>query len=149
MKTFKGNILSDIVLNQADAICIPTNGKTKKNGAAVMGAGLAKQARNKWPGIDIQLGHYLENLGNIVCGLLKDGECWIVSFPTKNDWKDSASLELIEKSAVLLEDLANQFKWNTIFLPPVGCGLGGLSFDAVKPVLEKHLDDRFYIINFT
>lgn len=151
MKTHKGNILSDVILDQADAICIPTNGIVKKNGSAVMGAGLAKQAKNKWPGIDVQLGHYLSNLGNMVCGLLKipDKDCWVISFPTKNHWKDPADLELIKQSCEQLGVLADTFKWEYVFLPPVGCGLGGLSIDVVKPALEELLDDRFYLINFT
>jgi hypothetical protein len=113
-----------------------------------MGAGLAKQAVLKWPGIDAQLGHYLTEVGNIVCGLLKEGNCWVMSFPTKNNWKDKSNLELIKNSAQRLAEMADELEWKKVFIPPVGCGLGGLSLDVVQPVLEQYLDDRFYIINF-
>lgn len=148
MKTLNGNILSDEILEQADAICITTNGVIKKDGTAVMGAGLAKQALNKWPLLGRLLGIHIRMNGNTLSPLLVHEECWLVSFPTKNDWKDPSSIELITESAISLLEFTERFQWNNVFLPPAGCGLGGLSIDVVKPILEDILDDRFTMINF-
>jgi hypothetical protein len=148
MKHEKGDILSDKVLSTANAICITTNGITKNNGHAVMGAGLAKQAALKWPNLPIDLGYCLRNYGNNVYLIGREKDCHILSFPTKIHWKNASSLNLIESSARELAKLANAWKWSKVFLPPVGCGLGGLLMKDVKPVLEKYLDDRFIIINF-
>jgi hypothetical protein len=48
---------------RADAICITTNGWTKKDGSCVMGRGCADQAKKLWPGIEFTLGEAL-SLGN-------------------------------------------------------------------------------------
>lgn len=41
-------------------LCITTNGYIKKNGCAVMGAGVAKQARDRFDGLDRLLGEKLK-----------------------------------------------------------------------------------------
>jgi hypothetical protein len=148
VKTLNGNILSDEILEQADAICIPTNGVIKKDKTAVMGAGLAKQALIKWPLLGKLLGLHLRMNGNTLVPLLASGDCWILNFPTKTNWKDPSSLVLIKESAQSLLEYTDRFEWSNVFLPPVGCGLGGLSIDVVKPLLDELLDDRFTLINF-
>lgn len=45
---------------KADAICITTNGWTKRNGSCVMGRGCADNARKRWPGIEYALGDALK-----------------------------------------------------------------------------------------
>ena len=55
-----------------DAICIPTNGIVLDSGAAVMGKGLALQAKERWPGIDFILGRSIQQVGNIVQVLTGD-----------------------------------------------------------------------------
>ncbi len=46
------------------AICLTTNGWTKKDGSCVMGRGCAGQARERWPGIEFSLGEALKG-GNV------------------------------------------------------------------------------------
>ena len=43
-----GDMFSNLVSSRADAVCITTNSKLKSNGRAVMGAGVAKIARDKY-----------------------------------------------------------------------------------------------------
>ena len=62
----KGNILE----MDCDAVCITTNGFVKSNGAAVMGAGIAKQMRMVVPGLDKVLGLKIAQEGNNVHALL-------------------------------------------------------------------------------
>lgn len=74
------------------AICIPTNGSLTRSGEAVMGAGVAKQAKERFPEVPKRLGLFLsmnaERFGKT------DEELWnipyliwhepmIFSFPTK------------------------------------------------------------------
>lgn len=66
MKLIKEDIFS---LEEVDAICLTTNGFVKRSGAAVMGAGVAKQAKERWRWIDYTLGENIELFGNTL-GLL-------------------------------------------------------------------------------
>jgi hypothetical protein len=150
----------DVVANIWDVgvgnvVCIPTNGIVKRDGALVMGAGLAQQAANKFPGIASKLGRMVKAEGNIVhfAGDWKATN-WqepyrVVSFPTKDHFKDPSSLDLIAKSAEQLVALAdlNRYEpgWQKIFLPKVGAGLGRLPWRDVRGLLAKLLDDRFYV----
>jgi hypothetical protein len=59
-------VSGDLFSVGADAICIPTNGFIKANGAAVMGRGIAKSAANIWPGTSMIVGSILKVWGNHV-----------------------------------------------------------------------------------
>jgi hypothetical protein len=65
-------------IEDADAICITTNGFVKRSGAAVMGAGVAKQAKERWRWIDYTLGETIELLGNTATLLTVEREGVIV-----------------------------------------------------------------------
>lgn len=141
--------LREIFGNLWDADCtvrvIPVNGFVKKSGLAVMGAGLARQAAQRYPNLPEVLGRCISNSGNHVHMLRHD----LVAFPTKNDWQDPADLMLIERSAEELLKLATLQQFKLVALPRVGCGLGGLRWGQVKPILERVLgeDKRFVIVD--
>lgn len=129
------------------ALVIPTNGMTKYDGSAVMGAGLAKQATMFYPRIAQGLGTRLREHGNHVF--------WfptyrVLTFPTKHDWREKASSKLIKQSAeeVLAwwESEQRPPGVTTIVVPRVGCGLGGLDWYDVRDVLNEvwrpHFRDR-------
>lgn len=144
MKEQMGNIWDFSV----DAICITTNGivsdYTQKK--LIMGAGIAKEAKDKFLGIDSLLGKYVNEWGNR-CFYIKKFK--IISFPTKHHYKDDSDLNLIEKSCKELIEICDKFKLNKVSLPKVGCGLGNLNYELqVKPILEKYLDDRFTVFSF-
>lgn len=132
-------------------VCVPTNGIVKANGHAVMGAGMAKQANEMFPSLNLskKLGDYLKKYGNRVFLLGHTENFVIVNFPTKHHWKDKADLELIKKSANELFTLCEKFKIWDCHIPRVGCGLGGLNdkdvLEALKPILSKESDTCFYL----
>jgi len=146
-------IRGDIFELQADAIGITTNGIVRKNGNAIMGAGVAKAANDRYPGIDQRLGKYLRQYGNRVFILHRastspweDEPRELFSFPTKEHWRHPSSLELIERSAKQLVDLADKRDWQQVILPQPGCGLGGLDWQQqVRPLLAEIWDQRFII----
>lgn len=134
----------------SEAICITTNGIVKRDGHAVMGAGIAKQANILFH-CSRDLGNLLRACGNHAFHLgLKYayGHMYhVFSFPTKHNWRDNSNLDLIRQSAEELVELCNQHRITTCYLPPAGCGLGSLDWETqVKPVLAPILDDRFIII---
>ena len=59
-------ITGDLLYLDVDAVCITTNGFRRENGHAVWGAGLAKQARDRWPDIEAVAGVALGQYGNHV-----------------------------------------------------------------------------------
>ena len=141
----KTKFTRNIFMEKAHAICITTNGIVKNNGEAVMGAGIAKQANQRYM-LAPRLGQKLKLYGNHCYDMgIYDGKA-IVTFPTKNHWKDNSSIELIEQSCRELVAMADKNAWTSVMLPPIGCGLGGLDFETqVRPVIENILDDRFTI----
>ena len=131
---------------QYDAIFVTTNGVITRTQALVMGAGVAKQFKLKYPGIEYNLGKKVKTYGNIPF-LIYNKKQAIVSFPTKDNWKDKSDLKLIEKSAKALVKIASSRYWTKVALPAPGVGKGGLSWkNQVQPLLEKILDDRFIIL---
>jgi O-acetyl-ADP-ribose deacetylase (regulator of RNase III) len=134
----------------ADAICVTTNSVVKSNGEAVMGKGIALQAAQYYPMLPVYVGNCLKTFGNKVFmfPLTSDvvtGEPFIVTFPTKLDWRAPSLIGLIAKSAEELVVLADQHGWNRVALTRVGCGNGNLKWADVKPVIEKYFDDRFEV----
>lgn len=155
MKELTGNIWEQTT---ADAICITTNGTVKCDSRAVMGAGIAKQAAERYPDLPLILGDHLRKIGNHV-NVMKfitrpsDNECkcpaitYLVAFPVKDVWYNKADLKLIEQSCEELVRMADRTGWTNIVLPRPGCANGKLEWKDVKPVCEKHFDDRFTIVD--
>ena len=132
--------------SEFDAICVTTNGVITKTQALVMGAGVAKQFKIKYPGIEYELGKKVKTYGNIPFLIYKKNQP-IISFPTKHNWKDKSDLKLIEESAKALVKIATSRYWTKVALPAPGVGKGGLSWkNQVQPLLTKILDDRFVIL---
>lgn len=115
---------------------VPTNGYVKNDKSAVMGKGLALDARVLQKGVDRILGDYILGYGNR-CYLLPGN---LVSFPTKTHWKERSDLGLIQRSATQLRDLWTYLGGTRrLFVPHVGCGNGGLSWFTVRPLIETAL----------
>lgn len=138
-----------------DAVVVTTNGVLKKDGKAVMGAGIAKSARDAFIGIDVKLGQMLRAYGNHTAHLGKynynymgsDIPMHILTMPTKHHWKDNSDINLIKRSAEELMILANIIGLKTIYMPAPGCNNGHLDWETqVKPILEPILDDRFIVV---
>jgi hypothetical protein len=126
-------------------IVIPTNGAVKKNREAVMGAGLALQAKQRFPRMPSELGMSLKECGNKIVTF---HIYHLLTFPVKYNWWERADLFLIEKSVKELRKILDEEDCGIItpvYLPRVGCGNGKLDWKDVKPILEKYLDKRFII----
>lgn len=134
-------------------ICITTNGKVVK-GRNVMGRGCAKEARDRFRGIDTIIGTFVTRFGNrcfkLAMGSQADGsDRWhLVTFPTKHDDpQEESDPMLIAESAEQLVDMADKFGWTEVVVPRPGCGNGGLDWVDVRELLVDVLDDRFVIVD--
>lgn len=133
------------------ALCVTTNGMIKKNGEAVMGAGIAKAVCQRYGNqVAITLAKKLKEKGNHTHALgyckNKNGKYLLFSFPTKHDWKDQSDINLIIQSANELVQLCNNMGIKSCFLPRPGCSNGKLNWDTVKTSIAPILDDRFIIV---
>ena len=129
-----GNIFE----SEAQAIVNPTNC------LGPMGAGLAKQFSRRYPANTAQ---YRRECAQ---GLIKPGRLnwfktgretpeWIVNFPTKNDYRRPSRLEYIQEGLDTLAEELTKRAITSIAIPPLGCGLGGLRWNAVRAEMETRL----------
>jgi len=127
-------------------IIITVNGDTRKDGACVMGRGIAKQTAIRFPKFPYILGAAIRKEGN---NLFVFGNFKIITLPVKHHWKEQADLELIERSLKQLVHWANTpWKHGRFYLTRAGCGNGRLDWlTEVKPLFKKYLDDRFVVVN--
>lgn len=123
--------------------CVTTNGSLKRNGDLVMGAGLALQAAKRFPGLPSRLGYLVKMFGN-KSYILDDLK--IISLPTKEHWKDKSDLKFVINSVKYMKYLVDAAGITKVASVKPGSGLGGLSWDDLKPHLDSILDDRFTIV---
>ena len=143
MQEIEGDVWS--FWEQGAWVVITTNGTLNSKGQAVMGRGVAQEAKRRIPLLPQMLGHDLTLSGVRVVPF---SVVRIVCFPVKYDWRQPATLDRIRHSA---RALATWVNW-LVVAPPVymvrpGCGAGGLRWEDVRPVIAPCLDDRFIIVN--
>jgi O-acetyl-ADP-ribose deacetylase (regulator of RNase III) len=135
-----GDILND---TRASYIVNPVNC------VGVMGAGLALAYKKKFG--DEYFRAYVKDcaLGNLVPGTattwwtdrrLPDGSLQrVINFPTKRHWRDRSNVTDIANSCRFIHReilLPGQ----SIALPMLGCGLGGLQWTDVRPAIIEAFD---------
>lgn len=132
------------VRDQGFCIGVPTNGKCRWAGRAIMGPGVALAAARRFPNLPILLGAKLRASGNHAYYW---HECRLVTLPTKESWTQPSTLGLIARTAREAVHLADHNRLTTIYCPRLGCGLGGLAWKDVASVLTSLWDDRFIIVH--
>ena len=133
----------DLWTIDADARCVTTNSEIKRDGRLVMGAGVAKQAIKRYPDLDARIASLIKVFGNLPFYFADLG---IISFPTKNDWRDPSDIDLIRNSAEHAKWIADAHGLKRIVLTRPGCGCGGLYWPHVREVIAPILDNRFTVI---
>lgn len=139
----------------ADLHVITTNGNINRQGRAVMGRGVAAQAKSMFVGVDRRLAELLQASGNHVhylgLWLTRDATTGyrLLSFPVKRCWYEDADLDLIRQSVEELRSYVKQrygsLRDLRVVLPRPGCGNGRLRWEDVRPIVSD-LDDRFVVV---
>ncbi|MBN2528845.1 MAG: macro domain-containing protein [Deltaproteobacteria bacterium] len=62
---------------------------------------------------------------------------YVINFPTKRHWKGKSRLEDVKAGLTALVAEVQTLGIRSIAIPPLGCGLGGLSWREVKPLIEQ------------
>jgi hypothetical protein len=65
----------------------------------------------------------------------------IINFPTKAHWKGDSKYEYISSGLEALKIAIRENNINSIAIPPLGCGNGGLDWNLVKPMIQEALQD--------
>ncbi len=136
-------------------VCITTNNFVKRNGEAVMGRGVARQAAFRFPGLARELGERILVRGCTGNGKHSLDEASVkvftskrlVAFPVKFAWWEEADIGLIKHSAIqLVEEVLPAIEVDRIYLPRPGCGNGKLKWAGVKKELDGILDERVIVV---
>lgn len=123
-------------------VVIPTNQQTRHDGTAVMGVGLARQAADRFPGLDEDYGIALKRGDVCVAYAARRLLC----VPTKRHWKDKSHLADIGHVVGRLRQWAKRNTPDTVAVPALGCGYGGLAWDDVEPLLDTLPQPPFVVL---
>ena len=135
MEYIKGNLLDA----QSQALV------NTVNTVGVMGKGIALQFKESFPmnfriyvaarkKKELQPGKLL-----VVKEQTLRGEKIIINFPTKTEWYMKSRYEYIEEGLKELVKVIQEYEIESIAIPPLGCGNGGLQWEKVKTLIEKYL----------
>lgn len=128
------------VFDEVDHFVITTNAIIKANGAVVMGAGIAKQVRDRFPGIDVEIGQAIqEHKSGGFYGCIIGKKLGV--FQVKYHFKHRALPELISNSARMLADHARAHPERTYALNYPGIGNGKITVREVEPYLRQLPDN--------
>jgi O-acetyl-ADP-ribose deacetylase (regulator of RNase III) len=112
------------------------------NCVGVMGKGIALQFKEAFPA-NFKAYEAACAAGAVIPGrmLIHDNgglvhPRWIVNFPTKRHWRDNSRLEDIASGLKVLIADVQRLGIRSIAVPALGCGLGGLDWVAVRPMIE-------------
>lgn len=64
------------------------------------------------------------------------GPRWIVNFPTKKHWRHPSKFQWVQDGLQDLKMVIAEKKIQSIALPPLGCGNGGLEWSEVRPAID-------------
>ncbi len=110
------------------------------NCVGVMGKGLALQFKQRYPAYYREYRDACINrmftVGTVLLCFDRLGDHpVIVSFPTKKHWKETSKIEYIEDGLIALMNAINMHDIDSIAIPALGCGDGGLAWADVEPRL--------------
>jgi O-acetyl-ADP-ribose deacetylase (regulator of RNase III) len=113
------------------------------NCVGIMGKGIALQFRQAYPD------NYKYYRAACERGEVRPGQMlvydrgqlihprYIINFPTKQHWKEKSRMEYIDAGLDALVREAKTRNIQSIAIPPLGAGSGGLDWAKVKPKIEK------------
>ena len=131
-----------------DLRVITTNGVVNSSGAAVMGRGCAREAKERFPGLEHLFARMLKKHGNRVMRLraLPDGS-HLATFPSRSTGARRPCRSSSAAASDQLVAVADKFGYERVALPRPGCGNGRLRWTEVKGLLEPILDGRFTVVS--
>jgi len=131
------SLTGDLLKSDAEALV------NAVNCVGVMGKGLALQFKQAFPN-NFEAYRKACQAGRVQPGKvftcktgLVQNPRYIINFPTKRHWRDRSLIEDIESGLAALVETIKEFNIQSVAIPPLGCGLGGLQWNSVRPVIDK------------
>jgi O-acetyl-ADP-ribose deacetylase (regulator of RNase III) len=112
------------------------------NTEGVMGKGIALQFKRAFPAMfkeyereakagRLEVGRvHVYEVANLV------GPRWVINFPTKKNWRNPSRLEWIRTGLDSLVEEVQRRGIQSLAIPPLGCGNGGLEWAEVLPLIR-------------
>jgi O-acetyl-ADP-ribose deacetylase (regulator of RNase III) len=117
------------------------------NEVGVMGKGIALMFKEGYPDASAEY-ERAAKAGQVKVGSVLAvpnrrlvGPKWIIHFPTKKHWRQPSKIEWVRTG---LRDLVRVIRQNhieSVALPPLGCGNGGLDWELVKREIEAAAEE--------
>lgn len=129
-------VQGDLLESGAEALVNPVNC------VGVMGKGLPLQFKKKFPGY---FANYKQacDAGGVRLGRVTSykgvGVEKLVSFPTKNHWKDLSNYVSVDLGLASLAELIQADNIRSVALPMLGCGEGRLAWPEVRDLIVRRL----------
>jgi O-acetyl-ADP-ribose deacetylase (regulator of RNase III) len=113
------------------------------NCVGIMGRGIAAQFKRAYPknfsAYQLACKRHEVQPGRML--VVETGELagarWVINFPTKRHWRGGSRIEDIEAGLAALVAEIRRLGIQSIAVPPLGCGLGGLDWAEVRPRIEQ------------
>lgn len=137
-------VSGDILKSRANAIAHGVSPADHFN------SGLALSLRDMWPSLYKDYRHYYQTHHP------KEGEAWtwagadgkrVINLLTQKSGlghsaiPGKASLENVNRTLKELRKIIENENLNSVALPKLACGVGGLEWEDVYPLIQKHLGD--------
>jgi O-acetyl-ADP-ribose deacetylase (regulator of RNase III) len=129
----------DVISEDAEALV------NAVNCVGVMGKGLALQFKAAFPANFREYAAACQR-GEVVPGKVlvhQTGHVtnphYVINFPTKRHWRDKSRIEDSETGLHSLRHEILSRGIQSVALPAIGCGLGGLRWSEVRPLIEQTL----------
>ena len=116
------------------------------NTVGIMGKGIALMFKERFPlnyeAYVLACRHHEVRIGKMFVTANDEliGPKWIVNFPTKRHWRTKTQLEWIELGLQDLVRVIATKRIQSIAIPALGCGNGGLDWQEVRPLIVAKLE---------
>jgi O-acetyl-ADP-ribose deacetylase (regulator of RNase III) len=133
----------DIFESKAEVLVNPVNCE------GVMGKGLALEFKKRFSGLfpwyqeDCKGLRPATRIGSSLLYSMPDWSHKVICFPTKGRWREPSQYSYVEHGLRDLRRklLADWSKIASLAMPKLGCGLGGLEWERVCPLIETELKE--------